>query len=91
MFFFYLHTETNMQNPHLETQENIKITTSIAFVIIFSSTRVQRTFIWVLNKYCRDTVQNSYQEMQENIKITTSIAFELDSQVLESDEHSSGC
>jgi hypothetical protein len=33
--FIYLHTETNMQNSYWEMKKNIKITTSIAFVIRF--------------------------------------------------------
>jgi hypothetical protein len=50
--FFYLHTATNMQNSYWEMQKNIKITTSIAFVIRFSllfQVRKKRQNIWKEN------------------------------------------
>jgi hypothetical protein len=71
-FFFHLHTPTNMQNSYWEMQKNIKITTSIAFVVRFS-------LLFQVHK------------KRQNLWKENFTAIDVNSEELESDEHSSGC
>jgi hypothetical protein len=72
IFFFHLHTRKNMQNSYWEMQKNIKITTSIGFVVRFS-------LLFQVHK------------KRQNIWKENFTAIDVNSEELESDEHSSGC